>query len=431
MSGWHASCSYWGMKQEPTYLVLAGAAPDTANHGVTALAQSAVLGLAERGIDRFSIFDNGEGSRRETPAGWTQGPEIDLVGFRPGRRIYETSNMHNARLRQMFGLPASAVTTIRNAAAMIDVSGGDSFTDLYGPARFEQITLPKLMAIDCGTPLVLLPQTYGPFKHERSRRIARSILAQASLAFARDAHSFENMKMLLGTAFDANRHRLGVDLAFGLPRVDGPDVADDRPVGLNVSGLLWNRAAAKGQFGLAADYRQVMTGLIDQILARTDKQILLVPHVTPKAGESDRIASEELVAALPLKQAARVRIVQQADTPSELKGVVASCCWFAGARMHATIAALSTSTPVANMAYSDKALGVFEACGAARQVFDLRQLSTSDMIEELFNGFQARKSQARMLRGQMPFVKRRWAYQMDAIAAFVKTSQASKGRVYA
>lgn len=419
------------MKQDRTYLVLAGAAPDTANHGVTALAQSAVLGLAERGIDRFSIFDNGEGSRAETPAGWPQGLDIELVGFRPGKRIYETSNMHNARLRQMFGLPSSAVSTIRNAAAMIDVSGGDSFTDLYGPARFEQITLPKLMAIDCGTPLILLPQTYGPFKHERSRRIARTILMRASLAFARDAHSFQNMKNLLGDAFDANRHRLGVDLAFGLPRIDGPDVADNQPVGLNVSGLLWNRAEAQGQFGLAANYREVMTGLIDQILGRCDKDILLVPHVTPTGGESDRIAAQQLVEALPLRQAARVRVAMQADTPSELKGVVASCCWFAGARMHATIAALSTCTPVANMAYSDKALGVFEACGAAKEVFDLRALDTQEMIDALFASFQARQSQERVLRGQMPFVKRRWTYQMDAIAGFVKTSQTAKGQVYA
>jgi polysaccharide pyruvyl transferase WcaK-like protein len=419
------------MKQEHTYLVLAGAAPDTANHGVTALAQSAVLGLAERGIDHFSIFDNGVGLRQETPAGWSSGPRIDLVGFRPGRRIYETSNMHNARLRQMFGLPAMAVSAISNAAAVIDVSGGDSFTDLYGPARFEQITLPKLMAIDCGTPLILLPQTYGPFRHERSRRIARTILTRSSLAFARDALSFQNMKALLGDAFDPNRHRLGVDLAFGLPRLDGADVADNRPVGLNVSGLLWNRAAASGQFGLAADYRQVMIGIANMIMGRSDKDILLVPHVTPRGGESDLIASEALLEMLPAETRSRVRIARQASTPAELKGVVASCCWFAGARMHATIAALSTCTPVANMAYSDKALGVFDTCGAAGEVFDLRKLSTEAMTEELFGSFWTRGNQVKILKGQMPFVSRRWAYQMDAIAGFVKSSGTARGRIYA
>ncbi|NVJ96677.1 MAG: polysaccharide pyruvyl transferase family protein [Alphaproteobacteria bacterium] len=419
------------MEQKHTYVVLAGAAPDTANHGVTALAQSTVLGLTERGIDRFSIFDNGQDERPDTSSEWPQGATISRVGFRPGRRVYQACNMHNARLRQVLGIPASAVSAMRNAAAVIDVSGGDSFTDLYGAARFEQILLPKLMALDCGTPLILLPQTYGPFIHERSERLARMVMSRAGLAFARDALSFHNMKQLLGDMFDPQRHRLGVDLAFGLPSEETTVRPLDRPVGLNVSGLLWNERSARDRFGLSLDYRAALIDFVTQVLDRTAKTVQLVPHVTPKGGESDLVACEELRQALPEPVRSRVRITKGADTPATLKRVISSCCWFAGARMHATIAALSTCTPVANMAYSDKALGVFEACGAASEVFDMRRLGTQEMVDELFDAFWTRGNQGRLLSSQVPFVLRRWGFQMDAISGFVKASMLSGSREYA
>lgn len=421
------------MKHLKTSIVLAGAAPDTGNHGVTALCHSAVLGLQERGIEEFTIFDHGAGLG---PAG-----DESLVGtactkglaFKAGKRVYQGANMHHARLKQLMGLSSPALNAMYAADAVVDVSGGDSFTDLYGSARFDQVILPKLMALDARVPLILLPQTYGPFRSARSRRIAKHILRNCTLAFARDVNSLNQLKTLLGVNFDEHRHRLGVDLAFGLPMSRQPGDIRTEIAGINVSGLLWNHPdEARDRFDLKADYKASLIRLCRYILNTSDLDILLVPHVTPSdEGESDLVASRALKEMLPDNLQARIKIEEVAQTPAALKGVIANTSWFAGARMHATIAALSSSVPVANMAYSQKALGVFDCCGAAPHVYDMREQSTAGLVQNLIEDFESRHQQKELLRSQMPFVLRRWGYQMDTISAAIKHESVQQGRAYA
>ncbi len=419
------------MKQKRTSIVLAGAAPDTGNHGVTALAQSLILGLADRGVDHATVFDHGHDIN--PVAGDMTSATLNTLAFKAGKRVYQGANMHQARLKQVMGLSSPALRAMRASDAVVDVSGGDSFTDLYGPARFDQITLPKLMALDAGVPLILLPQTFGPFRFKRSRRIARHILKGCKLAFARDMASLEYLRELLGADFDEHRHRLGVDLAFGLPSKAPATRLKAGTVGINVSGLLWNRSAeAQTQFGLACDYQEVLRELTTAILQDKEASVRLVPHVTPSGGsESDLVASRALKNQLPFDLQSRVSIEEIANTPSKLKGVIQQTEWFTGARMHATIAALSTATPVSNMAYSRKAAGVFDCCGVGAHVHDLRNSTAQQMIERLIADYKYRHQQGALLRSQLPFVKRRWAYQMDAIAAAVKMARRPAEAVYA
>jgi len=95
------------------------------------------------------------------------------------------------------------------ADAVLDISGGDSFTDLYGEKRFWDVARPKLVALALGGPLILLPQTYGPFRDERLRQIASRIVDRAKMAWARDEHSFRSLRELAGNHFDPARQLCG------------------------------------------------------------------------------------------------------------------------------------------------------------------------------------------------------------------------------
>ena len=77
------------------------------------------------------------------------------------------SDDHGRETVGCYGNPV--VRTVADSDLVLDVSGGDSFTDLYGAARFRQIIAPKQIALATGRPLVLLPQTYGPFSRATSR----------------------------------------------------------------------------------------------------------------------------------------------------------------------------------------------------------------------------------------------------------------------
>lgn len=419
---------------------LFGAAPDTGNQGVTALCQSAVLALHERGMGPITVFDHGRGLRPET---WQLGEQSVAVirqGAVNGKRIYRPENLRQAKFAQSLGgLGNPLLRTIRQSAAVLDVSGGDSFSDIYGPSRFETVTLPKNLALKEGRPLILLPQTYGPYKTNDARHEAARILNASALAYARDARSLSAMRDVLGDNFNPARHRLGVDMAFGLPQT-APQMEKlgsglkafllatrETPlVGLNISGLLFNRADwAKETFRLQLDYRGLAREMLTRFLNETNANIVLLPHVHQPLDnfESDLAASLALRDELPPNLQARVTIPADALNASQAKWVIARCDWFAGSRMHATIGALSSGVPAAALAYSGKMQGVFETCGQGASVLDLREDHTNQArIDRLLALFAECRLTARALKAQSAHVRALAARQMDEITGYISSS---------
>lgn len=418
------------MLQQPFKTCVFGASPGTGNQGVNALCWSTLSGLAERGCTDLHVF--GYGAETRTAAFGSL--PYTLHGMTVGKRLWRANHLGTARVAAAAGLGGHVlVRAVADADLVLDVSGGDSFTDLYGGARFRQIVAPKRIALHLGRPLVLLPQTYGPFEHAHSRRVARGLIARAELAYARDPDSYRRLQELLGDRFDPARHRQGVDLAFGLvprvPRALAPEVVRAlsagslRPlVGLNVSGLIANRPqSAARRFGLASDYRGLMRELVMRFLDETDAQLLLIPHVHAPEGhyESDLDASRALLSSLPERYSQRVTervaVLAQALDASELKWLIAQTDWFCGTRMHATIAALSSGVPTAALAYSLKTRGVFATCAMAGAVVDLREKTGPEVLERLLQLWRQREAAAATLQRHLPRVRELASQQLDQI----------------
>jgi polysaccharide pyruvyl transferase WcaK-like protein len=412
-------------------MCLFGAPGDTANLGVSALLESVLSGVAERRPDaRVTVFDNGLGARRASlPVGDGE-LGYDLLGARLSRRVHRPESLHQMWAASLLGGRRNPGTrAIAEADAVLDLSGGDSFTDLYGPGRWQSVEMPKRLALQLRRPLVLLPQTYGPFSDARVRRRAGEIVRGAAVAWARDERSFATLRDLVGGAFDPERHRAGVDVAFGLPPrrptaplgpvLDGW-LAEGRTapvVGLNVSGLLFNDPGARAQFGLAGDYRAVVRGIVARLLADSDARVVLVPHVVVPDGavESDVTASRSLAAEAGAPE--RVVVASVLRSPGETKWLISQLDWFCGTRMHATIAALSSGVPVSAVAYSGKVQGVFETCDQGDAVADARSLDAPDVVDVVWRSFTGRREAAARLAPASAAVRARAAEQMDAIVA--------------
>ncbi|AGA91763.1 hypothetical protein Thimo_3077 [Thioflavicoccus mobilis 8321] len=413
-------------------LVIFGCALDTGNLGVSALGYSVLYGLGQRLPEaKLTSFDHSPGIR----AGEVGGVAYEQLGAYRTRRIYAPHSHAAIGAALRLGLPLSpAAERIRNADAILDISGGDSFTDLYGPERLKAIAWPKLMAMRMGKPLILLPQTYGPFRSSTSRELAARICRGTAAAWARDEKSFGVLRDLLGDAFDPERHRSGVDVAFLLPTQRPVAPSGDRLqewlktrneaeplVGLNISGLLYNDPdGARSRYGFIADYRELCRRLVSR-LAADGARVVLTPHVVSPTGhyESDIEASEHLAASLPAAVAARVTVAPAFLDPREVKWLIGQYDWFCGTRMHSTIAGLSSGVPTATTSYSDKAQGVFESCGAGDAVVDPRRLGTDQALDGLHSLFHDRRELAGTLHSRLPSVLKAAEERMDAIAACI------------
>lgn len=424
-------------------LALFGAAPDTPNMGVSALFLSTVSALSERLDDvEFIVFDNGLGLRTDQRITAGGRPlRIRRFGARGGRRYHRPENLLtmtlSARMGGLGGMLNRAVRLIDQCDAVLDISGGDSFSDIYGRERFDNIWRPKAIALARRKPLILLPQTYGPFEAADVRTRAARVVAQADMAWARDPDSFEALMALAGPAFDPARHRQGVDMAFGLrptPAADRLDpglrqwLADktaERPlVGLNVSGLIYNDPqAARRRYRFKADYCRVVCALVDGLIRRSSARVLLIPHVMDKPGhyESDLGACID-VAAQCGHGPDRLRIAPADLDQSQVKWLISQVDWFCGTRMHSTIAALSSGVPTAAIAYSGKTAGVFESCGQRAQVRDPRVSSTDELIADLLHAYEQRAAVRERLARHLPAVRRLLDEQIDAICARVRAA---------
>ena len=409
-------------------LVLAGAAPDTGNLGVSALCHATVAEVLRIAPEtEFVILDNGEGAR---PGAFrsTSGKACTLAGAKSSRRYWRSDCFANIRVSLRLGGPGATAREIRTASAILDISGGDSFTDLYGPRRLKAIMYPKQIALENDIPLILLPQTYGPFASDRSLPLAASAARGALRAYARDTYSFGVLRDLLGDAFDPRRHASGVDVAFLLPALQPAEIAPavekklSNPAqivaGINVSGLIYNDPArAKSQYGIGLDYRAVMRDLVTSTLDTGADAVWLIPHVMTPPGhyESDLEASRDLRAGLEPPYRERVYVLDHQYNQSEVKWVIGKCDWFCGMRMHATIAALSSGVPTAALAYSGKTVGVFASVGVEDAVVDARKESTAAAAELLLERWHTRDALAQRLNARLGDVVSAARDQMSSI----------------
>lgn len=303
---------------------------------------------------------------RDLAQGLGRAPEITVVDWKDARAPYVTGP--DIRVVDMDGRfmidPRGYFALARASDIVVDIGAGDSFADIYGAGRLKRIFVLKYLTHLAGTPLVVAPQTIGPFTKGWSRTLARLSLRLSALVATRDAKSTAALRELgyRGAAVEASDVALRLPYTAPGPRPDGPP-----RVGINVSGLLMAGGyTGRNELGISLDYPALMRDLIRHFQG-LGCEVHLVPHVIvnsgPMVGEDDARASAALVAEFP-----GTVLAPSFTSPSEAKTYIAALDFFMGARMHACIAAFSSGVPVVPMAYSRKFEGLFGTLGYTRTV---------------------------------------------------------------
>jgi len=249
---------------------------------------------------------------------------------------------------------------------------------------------------------VLLPQTYGPYSHRITKRIARVILGRATYILSRDRESLNVIKKLIGEVADRKAIMFCPDVAFALeseiikePAINPPigDFSIIPLIGLNVNGLMYNGGYTRdNMFGLKLDYKLLIHTVVACMLKETPAHILLVPHTYGLTGSvnSDPDACEEVFNSLTGLNKNKVHLVMQNYNQSVIKGVISLCDFFIGSRMHACIAALSQGIPSIAIAYSRKFKGVFDSIGVGDMVLDAREIDLETAVSKILMFYKKR-----------------------------------------
>ena len=121
-------------------------------------------------------------------------------------------------------------------------------------------------------------------------------------------------------------------------------------IGINISPFVFY--CSENDMGL-----QNYIVMINWILAETDFDIALIPHVVfPNTDNNDVLLATKLKNLF--IDEPRVFVVSERYNCCQLKSLISKCRIFVGARTHATIAAYSTGVPTLVVGYSEKSIGI-------------------------------------------------------------------------
>lgn len=281
--------------------------------------------------------------------------------------------------------PTGLYKSVRQCDFVLDISAGDSFADIYGTGRYRFNLMAKTAVFAARRPLIMSPQTIGPFNRFWTRQTAKLAMRAATAVLSRDN---------LSTAYARNMGIVNVieatDVAFRLPyEVHSARLGQGVEVGLNVSGLLFNGGyTGDNMFGLKTAYPELIRDLIRRFAAIDGCKVHLVGHVNSDihAIEDDYRICQALAAEFPTAV-----LAPRFSNPSEAKTYISKLDFFTGSRMHACIAAFSSGVPVVPMAYSRKFVGLFGSLGYAH-VADCKSETNHQVIEKIMFGFANRST---------------------------------------
>lgn len=312
------------------------------------------------------------------------GVEVLHQGYGPGDAPTRIGALR-PQIRRLIHDADGLVDWVRSFDIVIDTRAGDSFADIYGVGRLLTMNLMQEIVSKAGIPLILGPQTIGPFNTARGRFLARRALHNAAGAMARDPHSAVAAARL-GRPVDV----LGTDVVFA---IDPVAPVTKRDVILNVSGLLW-------QSNHHVDhkrYRDLVVTLGDQLLRR-GRELTLLSHVIDSPDpDNDVPASEEVAATLASRGHNRPEILIP-ESLEEVRRHIASANVVIGSRMHACLNALSLGVPALSLSYSRKFEPLLGELGWADTV-DLKNIdddASSRVLRTIDDpSLQARAAQVR------------------------------------
>ncbi|WP_338888766.1 polysaccharide pyruvyl transferase family protein [Rhodococcus sovatensis] len=242
-----------------------------------------------------------------------------------------------AAQRDLAGRRGGMTEYFKTFNVILDTGGGDSFTDIYGLRRLLLMKYVRYAAKKARRPVVMTPQTVGPFETRVGKMVGKSMLRGCAFVCTRDPESAAYARKL-GRQADVE----STDMAFALGKLRRSQLYD---VVINVSGLLWNPNPHVDYLG----YRSSVIELIEE-LSKRGRRISLLAHVLSSNLMDNDVPAVEAAASA---SGISVDVLIPRDL-ADVRRILASTEVLIGSRMHSSINALAVGTVAIPWSYSRK-----------------------------------------------------------------------------
>jgi polysaccharide pyruvyl transferase WcaK-like protein len=260
--------------------------------------------------------------------------------------------------------------------------GGDNYSVDMGYLPTKCTDLDDLV-LARHKPMVIWGASVGPFdsnppyeKYMQNHLRPLHIMAREPLTY----------QYLCNLGLAENTYRVA-DPAFLMPAVDPAEAGraleiDPGSIGMNFSPLM-SRFVTRDDM---PRWIELAAEIVRAVQGKIHRRVYLVPHVFGSEGNNDHSFMERVRSRL-ASLGDRIILVPPHLSAAQLKWVIARMSLFAGARMHATIAAWSSGVPTMSFSYSVKSRGLNEDMyghtGYCLDTESLRPNIVSDRLMEL------------------------------------------------
>lgn len=308
------------------------------------------------------------------------------------------------------------LSILNNVDAIVDLSEGDSFSDLYGLKRMLAFSFAKIIPINLGIPVFMFPQTIGPFRSLICKVLAKWILNKVERIYVREPQS---EKLVFEIVKKKDKVIPSFDLGFLLlPKEIRQEplikkvIKANVSVGINISGLIYDYNQRKNILRKEFDYVQMnITAIIRLVKLNHSLAIFLVPNVYSTDKELKKIKYDDLQAIyqiynqLPHNIKKKVFILEKDYSCAELNWFISNLSFFIGTRMHPCIFAISNCVPTAFIAYSYKSIGMVKRFDLEECALDMRFLDEEQIVQRTLDIFRNRFYIKKKLTKVIPPIK--------------------------
>lgn len=295
-----------------------------------------------------------------------------------GVQIGDIACLLPAKLRNAYGIVLD-----REINVVLD-SAGFVYTDQWGDENILQLAWASSRWKKNGTKLIMLPQAFGPFKSEKTRRAMRTVIQNADIIFARESISYDN---LINIADEGQNIFIAPDFT-NLINGEVPE----------------NFSSEDKKFCIMPNYRMVdkttkekseaylpfLLKCAEELIKKKAKPFILI-HSAEKC---DILLSESIS-----RQASRKLPIIFEENPAKIKGIIGECNGVIGNRFHGLVSAMSQGVPSIGLGWSHKYRKLFEDYGYTEGLLDVfeDQDKIGNKLEEIIDEDNARKIRAKLL----------------------------------
>lgn len=257
------------------------------------------------------------------------------------------------------------VVTDKDISLVLDASGF-AYGDQWGLGEIKGLSKAINRAAKFGSPYILLPQAFGPFRDKESVEILRDCLPKASMVFAREETS-ERALLELETTADIRQFPDFTNLLAGKCPEYFPREKKNVVLVPNAN-MISQRNSNKAWMDVYVDSFVMMS----EVLKKQGYSPIVLNH----EGRADSKICKQIAL-----EAGGLEIIEESNAVF-VKGIIGASAAVISSRFHACVSALCQGIPCLGTSWSHKYERLFESYG--REQFIVQPTLTKDEFGHLF-----------------------------------------------